>query len=919
MDFFQSVASKYLANGFPEETQLSIQSLSNELSLGETKCISREISPCQRYYEVVNQMVGDSGTINFTSYENLEGKYIGDEATLRTIVHTYGINPEAIDGYNVCQIGKSDQDDKWYGWSHRAIGGFESRDEAVQFAISVSSVSLADIMNPFQSESAPLRKQKPDLFSWYRFNGARGVILKNETTKLKQKIEKGLRFGVRYIPRNKELVVMTEAAPNEIYVVTEKQASNLFSKSKPTRGKIFGVAVTGEKNDFLLPRDRKQLDKHKEADVPAKPKRKPKANEARHAAPPKKEKIQEPKHVSEEDQVQVRDIARVIGSTEPTSRLRPFTNYAWLRYNGKRVRKIATVDKGDAIDGELEPKDIIGISYEPKHNEIILVLVKDEPKIQFELTITQARSILKECAPFTGKIRNKTCKFDRKTVLAQVDALLSKDFSKRYKSLLDAEVNARAQLDIDVAAPETEIGYTQKESKAIEQALDRGELIWFAVAETNVNTNKVRCMFANSARDAKARLMKFVSDKSEQHITVGQVSAANNIYRSWIKDGSKAAGTQMGINRKNALIRDAVEGSVRKSKNDKYSPDVRLEIPEFNDSYAEKVKRSELAPVFSGNDVEILSEISRAMTVKGAYTSSYKPRAKLHTLKSGRIALVLAAQHNSDKYRQEGEQAVRRMQQVYNSRQIVGRFTERNGTLFLFIIIARLADQNDEAIEQLAKMRTFMTHGTTVNQDVRDKSANELVLVREAITTTRTILKSQEEELEALRQRIDKFTEDFQDVMEKDQFDEEIRDLNRQIRKVENSIKKSTKAIKDGEIRAFVLDKAVESKETQVGRVYTTEDGTQVKILRADYKKGQFIVENTGGERTQNIMSQRDIQSQINRLARTLEKGVSSEEREDILDKIDILTERQSELGSVLYSRSYAVKHLYSLTGELLV
>lgn len=59
------------------------------------------------------------------------GDYIGslDNMTLM-LLNKYGILPEksSLD-HNVCSIGKSFKDGKWYGWSHRAIYGFKIGDE----------------------------------------------------------------------------------------------------------------------------------------------------------------------------------------------------------------------------------------------------------------------------------------------------------------------------------------------------------------------------------------------------------------------------------------------------------------------------------------------------------------------------------------------------------------------------------------------------------------------------------------------------------------------------------------------------------------------------------------------------------------------------------------------------------------------
>jgi len=60
-----------------------------------------------------------------------QGGYIGslDNMTLG-LLDKYGILPEkANSDHNVCSIGKSFKDNKWYGWSHRAIHGFQIGDE----------------------------------------------------------------------------------------------------------------------------------------------------------------------------------------------------------------------------------------------------------------------------------------------------------------------------------------------------------------------------------------------------------------------------------------------------------------------------------------------------------------------------------------------------------------------------------------------------------------------------------------------------------------------------------------------------------------------------------------------------------------------------------------------------------------------
>lgn len=58
------------------------------------------------------------------------------------IVKKYGIDPNTLDfshpGGQVKTVGYSPGKKKWYGWSHRAISGFGSKQKAQSFARSVS-------------------------------------------------------------------------------------------------------------------------------------------------------------------------------------------------------------------------------------------------------------------------------------------------------------------------------------------------------------------------------------------------------------------------------------------------------------------------------------------------------------------------------------------------------------------------------------------------------------------------------------------------------------------------------------------------------------------------------------------------------------------------------------------------------------
>ena len=73
----------------------------------------------------------DEKSILMVSVYTEQGDYVGglDNMTLG-VLGKYGILPEKAEpNHHVCSIGKSFKDGKWYGWSHRAIHGFQIGDE----------------------------------------------------------------------------------------------------------------------------------------------------------------------------------------------------------------------------------------------------------------------------------------------------------------------------------------------------------------------------------------------------------------------------------------------------------------------------------------------------------------------------------------------------------------------------------------------------------------------------------------------------------------------------------------------------------------------------------------------------------------------------------------------------------------------
>lgn len=78
-----------------------------------------------------------------------DGGYIGSEQDAEALITKRGIKPECIPGHKVCSIGFSERDQKWYGWSHRAIYGFKvgdvltGNDDLVEFRGKIKTIDQA--------------------------------------------------------------------------------------------------------------------------------------------------------------------------------------------------------------------------------------------------------------------------------------------------------------------------------------------------------------------------------------------------------------------------------------------------------------------------------------------------------------------------------------------------------------------------------------------------------------------------------------------------------------------------------------------------------------------------------------------------------------------------------------------------------
>jgi hypothetical protein len=77
-------------------------------------------------FEILDALNAGPSDFHRVAGYSADGTYIGDEKTTRYIVLDRKIAPEkATPDSNICSIGWCDFERKWFGWSHRAMCGFE--------------------------------------------------------------------------------------------------------------------------------------------------------------------------------------------------------------------------------------------------------------------------------------------------------------------------------------------------------------------------------------------------------------------------------------------------------------------------------------------------------------------------------------------------------------------------------------------------------------------------------------------------------------------------------------------------------------------------------------------------------------------------------------------------------------------------
>jgi hypothetical protein len=71
--------------------------------------------------------------VRMSSAYTASGDYIGDLETAEFLIQKKGIAPElASSSHNICSVGFCQREQKWFGWSHRAIVGFGIGDKVFE-------------------------------------------------------------------------------------------------------------------------------------------------------------------------------------------------------------------------------------------------------------------------------------------------------------------------------------------------------------------------------------------------------------------------------------------------------------------------------------------------------------------------------------------------------------------------------------------------------------------------------------------------------------------------------------------------------------------------------------------------------------------------------------------------------------------
>ena len=125
--------------------------------------MNRKVISVRKYkagYEVRTELVsldGDDESVVMKSAYNPDGHYIGNSVDAHRLIVLRGIAPELRTlTSNVCSIGFNEAEQKWYGWSHRALFGFGIGDKVKKGDVCASPGSIPEYIAEHPEEDVSL-------------------------------------------------------------------------------------------------------------------------------------------------------------------------------------------------------------------------------------------------------------------------------------------------------------------------------------------------------------------------------------------------------------------------------------------------------------------------------------------------------------------------------------------------------------------------------------------------------------------------------------------------------------------------------------------------------------------------------------------------------------------------------------------
>jgi hypothetical protein len=128
----------------------------------------------------------------------------------------------------------------------------ESEDDARQMAMDFAESVSVSIVDPDMQATAStldfVSESKADKnvadYGWYRYSGTRAKKYNNHHRSIDLEIENGEKFGIRYSPRTKSVMLVYFDLLTEEFKLSEREAKLLIKNSKPFGGQVNKIKVT---------------------------------------------------------------------------------------------------------------------------------------------------------------------------------------------------------------------------------------------------------------------------------------------------------------------------------------------------------------------------------------------------------------------------------------------------------------------------------------------------------------------------------------------------------------------------------------------------------------------------------------------------------------------------------------------------